>query len=208
LKKGKIAFFATGNVHKFHEARAVLREFGISTAMLRLKAKEIQADEIDLIAKTSAQETATKSRIPIFVEDAGLFIKALNGFPGPYSSYVYRTLGTKGILKLMKNIRTRGANFQSVVAFCDSDEPNSLRCFAGKANGQIALKERGRLGFGFDPIFEPLAEPNRSFAEMTREEKNRHSHRAQALTQFGEWYSRTYVRLRFSKQEKKEGRGR
>lgn len=206
MKKGKIAFFATGNVHKFHEARRVLREFGISTAMLRTKAKEIQADEIQLIAETSAQEAATKSRMPIFVEDAGLFIKALNGFPGPYSSYIYRTLGIEGILKLMKNISTRDAYFHSVVAFCDSNKPLSIRRFTGKAKGRIAFKERGKCGFGFDPIFEPSSEPNRTFAEMTQQEKNRYSHRAQALTQFGKWYSRTYTRLRFSKQEKERGK--
>jgi XTP/dITP diphosphohydrolase len=193
LKKGKIAFFATGNVHKFHEARAVLREFGISTAMLRIKTQEIQADEIDQIAEANAQETATKSGIPIFVEDAGLFIKALNGFPGPYSSYVHRTLGTKGILKLMKNTSPRDAYFHSVVAFCDSDKPDSPRRFIGKVEGQIAFKERGKQGFGFDPIFEPLADPERTFAEMTQKEKNKHSHRAQALSQFGEWYSRIYA---------------
>ena len=197
MKKGKIAFFATGNVHKFHETRVVLRELGISTAMLKIKAKEIQADEIDLIAETSAQEAATKSKMPIFVEDAGLFIKAFNGFPGPYSSYVYRTLGTAGILMLMKNISTRDACFYSVVAFCDSNKPDSIRRFTGKATGRIAFKERGKRGFGFDPIFEPAAEPNRTFAEMTQHEKNRHSHRAQALMQFGEWYSGTYARLRF-----------
>jgi XTP/dITP diphosphohydrolase len=176
--------------------------------MLKIKAKEIQADEIHLIAETSAQEAATKSRMPIFVEDAGLFIKAFNGFPGPYSSYVYRTLGTAGILKLMKNISTRDAYFHSVVAFCDSHKPDSIRSFTGKVKGRIAFKERGKRGFGFDPIFEPAAEPNRTFAEMTQQEKNRHSHRAHALAQFGEWYSRSYARLRFSRQEKKEGKGR
>lgn len=208
MKKGKIAFFATGNVHKFHEARAVLRRFGISTAMLKIKTKEIQADQIDLIAETSAQEAATKSGIPVFVEDAGLFINVFNGFPGPYSSYVYRTLGTEGILKLMKDTGTRDGYFQSVVAFCDPNTPDLTRCFVGKVEGRIAFKERGKRGFGFDPIFEPSAESNKTFAEMTQQEKNRHSHRAQALTQFGEWYSRTHAQLNFSKQEKKEGKSR
>lgn len=208
MKKGKIAFFATGNVHKFQEARAVLREFGVSIAMLRIKAIEIQADEIDLIAEASAQEAATRSRIPIFVEDAGLFIRALNGFPGPYSAYVFRRLGTGGILKLMKNISTRDAYFHSVIAFCDPDGPSSIRSFTGKAEGRIAFEERGKRGFGFDPVFQPSAEPNRTFAEMTRQEKNRYSHRAQALKQFGQWYNKTYAQLRFSEQEKKEGKGR
>lgn len=196
MKRGKIAFFVTGNVHKFHEARIFLREFGITTAMLKLKTKEIQADEISSIAETSAQEAAAKSKMPIFVEDAGLFIKALNGFPGPYSSYVYRTLGTKGILKLIRNVSTRDAHFQSAVAFCDPYRLDSVRCFTGGVTGRIASKERGKRGFGFDPIFEPLANPKRTFAEMTRQEKNKHSHRAQALAQFAEWYTRIYAQLR------------
>ena len=196
MKKGKIAFFATGNVHKFHEARAILREFGISTAMVRLKAKEIQADDINLIAETSAQEAATESGMSIFVEDAGLFINALNGFPGPYSSYTHRTVGTKGILKLMANISTRDAHFQSVVTFCDLNKPDPVKSFIGKAAGRIAFEERGKHGFGFDPIFEPTANPRRTFAEMTQQEKNRLSHRAQALAQFGKWYSKAYAQLR------------
>jgi XTP/dITP diphosphohydrolase len=208
LKKGKIAFFATGNVHKFHEARAILRELGISTAMLRIKTNEIQANEISAIAETSAQETANKSGIPLFVEDAGLFIRALNGFPGPYSSYVYRTLDTQGILKLMKKTSKRDAYFESIVAFCDPNRPGSARRFIGKIDGRIAFKERGKQGFGFDPIFEPLANPETTFAEMTRQEKNRHSHRAQALTQFAQWYNKTYAKLRFFKREKKKGKGK
>lgn len=192
MKKGKIAFFVTGNVHKFHEAKAVLSEFNISTAMLNMETTEIQTDDITTIAKSSALEAAEKSSMPVFVEDAGLFIKALNGFPGPYSSYVYRTIGTQGILKLMKEIKTRDAYFHSSVAFCDSGTPNSLKCFNGRAEGKIALKERGTHGFGFDPVFEPSNDPTRTFAEMTQQEKNDYSHRARALRKFGAWYRQRY----------------
>ncbi len=196
MKKGKIAFFVTGNVHKFHEARAVLSEFNISTAMLNLETTEIQADNIDLIAKTSALEAAKKSNMPIFVEDAGLFINALKGFPGPYSSYAYRTLGTQGILKLMKGVSKRNAHFYSSVAFCDSGKSKSLKCFSGKADGKITLKERGVKGFGFDPIFKPSTEPSRTFSEMTQKEKNKYSHRAKSLRKFGTWYRRDFAQFR------------
>jgi len=194
LKKGKVAFFVTGNVHKFHEARAVLREFGISTAMLNLDTTEIQADNIDTIAKTSALEAAKESGMPIFVEDAGLSIDALKGFPGPYSSYVYRTLGTRGILKLMQGARERNAHFYSAVAFSDSGKAESAKCFIGKVDGKIVHKEQGKMGFGFDPIFAPSAEPDKTFAEITQQEKNKHSHRAEALRKFGSWYIRQYAR--------------
>lgn len=191
MKKGKIAFFVTGNAHKFHEAQAVLSQFGISTAMLNLETTEIQADSVEVIAQRSALEAATQSRMPVFVEDAGLFIRALNGFPGPYSSYVYRTLDTRGILKLMENRRKRDAYFYSAVVFCDSGKPGSLKCFTGKADGKIVLKERGKNGFGFDPIFESSAEAGKTFAEMTQDEKNQYSHRAKAMRKFAAWYLRT-----------------
>ena len=196
MRKDKVAFFVTGNVHKFHEARAVLKEFGISAAMLNLDTTEIQADDIDTIAEFSALEAARKSGMPIFVEDAGLFIDALKGFPGPYSSYVYRTLGTRGILKLMHNTDRREAYFYSAVVFSDSGKADSIQCFIGRVSGKIAYEEQGKLGFGFDPIFAPSAKSDKTFSEMTQCEKNRYSHRAEALRKFGTWYVRHYARLK------------
>lgn len=196
MRKGKIAFFVTGNVHKFHEARAVLREFGISTAMLNLDTTEIQADDLDAIARFSALEASKKTAMSIFVEDAGLFIDALQGFPGPYSSYVYQTLGTKGILKLMRNTTRRNAYFYSAVAFSDSDKDSEIKLFHGRVNGKIVHKEQGNRGFGFDPIFEPLAKTGKTFAQITQDEKSRYSHRAEALRKFGAWYVKRYARSR------------
>jgi len=185
--KGKVVFFATGNFHKFDEARRVLAEFKIATAMLRVEAIEIQDDNIENIAKASATDATKKTGLPVIIEDAGLFILALNGFPGPYSSYVYQTLGTKGILKLMENIEKRDASFHSVVAFCSHKE--DPRTFHGEVKGKISLQEKGSHGFGFDPIFEPSTHGHKTFAEMNVQEKNRFSHRAQALREFAKWYT-------------------
>ena len=186
----KVAFFVTGNVHKFNEARKVLSEYDVATAMLNMEAVEIQDDSLENIAKTSAVDAARKSSLPVFVEDAGLFIKALNGFPGPYSSYVYRTVGNGGILKLMQSERKRDAYFLSVVAFCSPQEPFEPKCFQGIVEGRISYDEKGKQGFGFDPIFQPFGGGNgRTFAEMTTQEKNKYSHRAQALRKFAKWYS-------------------
>jgi len=185
----KVAFFVTGNVHKFNEARKVLAEYNIAIAMLNLEAIEIQDDSLENIAKASAVDAAKKSNLPVFVEDAGLFVKALNGFPGPYSSYVYRTVGVKGILKLMQNERKRDAYFLSVVAFSNPQKQLEPRCFQGMVEGKIAYEERGKQGFGFDPIFQPFGGNGKTFAEMTTQEKNKYSHRAQALRKFARWYS-------------------
>jgi XTP/dITP diphosphohydrolase len=184
---GKVAYFVTSNVHKFQEARRVLSEYGIATAKLRVGAVEIQDDSLENIAKFSALDAVKNCGLPVFVEDAGLFVEALNGFPGPYSAYVYRTVGTKGILKLMKNIKNRDAYFQSVIAFSSPEKQST--CFHGKVKGKISLQERGTSGFGYDPIFEPSKGDGRTFAEMTTTEKNQYSHRAEALRKFAEWYS-------------------
>jgi XTP/dITP diphosphohydrolase len=191
--RDRAAFFVTSNIHKFLEARLLLAEYGVAAAaLLKVKTCEIQDDDIENIAKASALEAAEKCKLPIIVEDAGLFIEVLDGFPGPYSSYVYRTIGTKGILKLMNGVEKRDAYFHSVVAFCDSE--NSIKCFNGRAMGRISQRERGGSGFGFDPIFEPLNCGGKTFAEITTEEKNRHSHRAQALRKFAEWYVSAFRR--------------
>jgi XTP/dITP diphosphohydrolase len=190
--RGRVAFFATSNVHKFKEAQVLLAEYGLAAALLRVKIHEIQDDNIENIAEASALEAAEKCKLPIIVEDAGLFIEALSGFPGPYSSYVYRTLGTRGVLKLMSGLENRSAYFRSVVAFCDSG--GSVECFDGKVFGRIVRRERGSSGFGFDPIFEPLGGGGKTFAEMTTEEKNRYSHRARALRKFAEWYISAFRR--------------
>ncbi len=183
---GRLAFFVTSNIHKFNEARSILATCKVATAMLNIDTIEIQDDNLETIAKTTATDAAKKSGLPIIVEDAGLFIKALKGFPGPYSSYVYRTIGTRGILKLMKDMDERDAQFHSTVAF--SGPKRSPQCFHGEAEGEISLEERGNSGFGFDPIFQPL-DSQVTFAEMTTEEKNRYSHRAQALRKFARWYA-------------------
>lgn len=188
----KVVFFATGNINKFNEARNILSPYGISVGMLRLKGDEIQSDSLKQIAQTSAINAFKHCGLPIFVEDAGLFIDALSGFPGPYAAYVYKTIHNSGILKLMENVKNRNAKFQSVIAYCDETlcEP---QCFDGKSKGEITLTERkprGKTAFGFDPIFEPEGS-NRSFAEMTIEEKNGFSHRAMAIRKFAEWHKNT-----------------
>jgi XTP/dITP diphosphohydrolase len=184
---GKVAYFVTSNVHKFQEARRILSEHKLATAKLKVEALEIQDDSLENIAKFSALDAVKNCGLPVFVEDAGLFIDCLGGFPGPYSKYVYSTVGLKGILKLMKNVENRGAHFMSVVAFATSERPPI--CFVGKVEGKISLQEQGTAGFGYDPIFEPDDGGGRTFAEMSTEEKNVVSHRGNALRKFGEWYS-------------------
>lgn len=187
--EGKIVFFATNNVNKFNEARRVLGEYEIAVGMLRVKTLEIQSESLEEIAKSSVIEAYEKCHLPIITEDAGLFIDALNGFPGPYAAYVYKTIGNKGLLQLMEGVENRKARFRSVVAY-HSVKTKSPVCFDGEALGEITEEEkrmRELTGFGFDPVFKP-ARSSRSFAEMNVTEKNRYSHRAKAISKFAEWY--------------------
>ena len=135
FSKSKIVFFATKNVHKFNETRQLLSEYKITTAMLRVLSIEVQDDNIEKIAKKRVINAFEITDLPVIIEDAGLFIKPLNGFPGPYSSYVFRTLGTKGILKLMKQNKDRDAFFHSILAFCGYKKDPKF--FHGKVKGRI-----------------------------------------------------------------------
>jgi XTP/dITP diphosphohydrolase len=127
--------------------------------------------------------------LPVVVEDAGLFVEGLGGFPGPYAAYVYRTIGNAGLLKLLKDVGDRRARFVSVVAYFSGGADKPV-CFRGVVDGLILEEERkgrGEGGFGFDPVFKPDG-CDVSFAEMSVDEKNRFSHRAEAFRKFGEWY--------------------
>jgi XTP/dITP diphosphohydrolase len=187
--KGRVIFFATNNVNKFNEARRVLAEYNIAVGMLRVKSLEIQVDGLEEIAEASVIDAFEKCRLPIIVEDAGLFVDALNGFPGPYAAYVYKTIGNQGLLRLMQNVKTRKACFKSVIAYLSKDL-KSPKCFCGQVQGEIVTEEKrgiGNSGFGFDPVFRPIR-ANRTFAEMGISEKNAFSHRAEAFRAFAEWY--------------------
>jgi len=193
--KGRVIFFATSNIHKFNEARKVLAAYEIAVGMLKVKALEIQSDSLEEIAKASVLDAFSKCNLPVIVEDAGLFIEALGGFPGPYAAYVYKTIGNKGLLRLMGDIANRKARFESAIAY-NAPGLKAPMCFRGEALGEITRKERrgnGSSGFGFDPIFKPVGSAV-TFAEMNMAEKNGYSHRANALRKFAERY-RTLARL-------------
>jgi len=192
LPKRKIVFFATGNINKFNEARSILSQFRVAVGMLKLKGDEIQSESLKEIAQKSALNAYKRCHLPIFVEDAGLFVDALGGFPGPYAAYVFHTIHNSGILKLLENKADRNAKFQSVIAFLDEQTPCGPICFDGESKGEISTtehKEKGKSGFGFDPIFQPDGS-GKTFAEMTIEEKNVYSHRAASIRKFAQWYTR------------------
>lgn len=178
--------FVTSNKHKFEEVSEIAARLGVEIKRRDIGPVEIQADTLEEVASYSAKEAVAVLKEPCFVEDAGLFIKVLKGFPGPYSNFLFRTIGNGGILKLMDGEKDRRAEFGSAVAYCAPNEKPKV--FSGKAEGTITTNVRGKLGFGFDPLFTPREGDGRTFAEMATLEKNRFSHRARAVDSFLNWF--------------------
>ena len=177
--------FITGNEHKVKEAENIFKDYDISLEHIDLGYEEPQGT-LEEVAISGAKYASRKLDKPVIVEDAGLFIKALNGFPGTYSHYVQDTLGNQNILKLLDGVSDRYAEFRSVIGYCT---PNSEpKTFLGKVKGEISVEEKGDLGFAFDPIFYVPSE-RKTFGELTTEEKNQFSHRKNSLKKFIEWYT-------------------
>lgn len=174
--------FVTGNKGKFSEARSILEAKHIELLQNTGGYPELQEDDLEPIASFGAKWAAEKLQIPVMVDDSGLFIDALNGFPGPYSAFVENKIGNKKVLKLMEDETDRTAVFKSVIGYCEPGKEATV--FTGTVEGRIAFEERGTGGFGYDPIFEY---GGRTFAEMGDEEKNKLSHRRRALDKFFEW---------------------
>jgi XTP/dITP diphosphohydrolase len=178
--------FATGNIHKYHEISGILLEYDIAVEREDVKGFEIQSDSLEEIATVSVKQVVSLRGGTAIVEDSGLFIDSLGGFPGPYSSYVFGTLGNSGILRLMKGLDFRTAYFKSVLVYLQQKgQPTS---FQGIVLGRISERSFGSGGFGFDPIFIPEEGDGKTFGQMGVEEKNRLSHRSKATRRFAEWY--------------------
>ncbi len=174
----------TSNKGKFEEFYEIAKRYGIEVEWVRKEYLEPQGDSLEFIARKSAEILAEELKPPFFIEDSGLFIDALNGFPGVYSSYVFKTIGNDGILKLMRGVENRNAKFVCVIAYNNGD----IRIFKGEVEGRISYEKRGEFGFGYDPIFEY---EGKTFAEMG-DEKNLVSHRRKAAEKFFSWLAKNF----------------
>lgn len=182
---GKVLRVVTHNEGKAREFSHAL--MGIPWRVVReaREYQEVQADTLDEVAESSARWLMAQGTVPppFVLEDAGLFVDGLSGFPGVYSAYVYRTVGCAGLLRLMEGREDRSARFESRVALVLAD--GELEIVAGTCHGTLATEERGTGGFGFDPVFVPEGEVL-TFAEMPLGEKGRMSHRGRALARLRE----------------------
>jgi XTP/dITP diphosphohydrolase len=174
----KELFFITSNKKKMKEAGEKLKPLGFSVVQKNLGYPELQADSLEEVAAWGATYVQERFDYPFMLEDAGLFIDAFNGFPGVYSKFVFFTIGLDGILRLFEEKENRKAVFRSVYAY--SEQGKKPIIVTGKCRGTISTKKQGTNGFGYDPIFIPDG-ADKTFGEMTINEKNQFSHRAKAL---------------------------
>lgn len=173
--------FATTNADKVAEARDHL---ALITEVIQIEYDyvEIQAADVAEIAAHGAEDAfeAAGDGEPVIVDDTGLFVRGLGGFPGPFASYVEDTLGIERVWRLAEPLEDRRAAFRSAIAYADGE---TVETFEGSVQGTI-VPPRGEGGFGYDPIFE---HDGTTLAEMTMAEKNAISHRARALSKLADW---------------------
>lgn len=177
--------FVTGNKHKFSEAERILKAHNIMIKHNPIGYEEIRSDDCAEVAVAGAKCCYEKVKKPLFVEDSGLFINELNGFPGAYSGWAIGKLGINGILKLMEGNKDRCAEFRAVVAYADR---KGIKTFVGTCKGGIAEKAAGKGGFGYDPIFVPDGF-SKTFSQDAAV-KERVSHRRKALEKLAEYLKR------------------
>jgi XTP/dITP diphosphohydrolase len=172
--------FVSTSRDKYREVMDVLRPFGLRVRWKRRELPEPQADDLEGVVTAKLDAVGD---IPgyVLVEDSGLFIPSLHGFPGVYSAHFLRVWKFEPILELLRR-RPRAAYFRTVAGLKNGRQRWT---FAGLVTGRIARRPAGRGGFGYDPIFVPDGW-KQTFAEGTAEEKNAISHRARAIRQAGE----------------------
>jgi len=172
--------FVTTNAGKVAELDALLRPHAIEVVQDARGYPEIQAATLEEVTEFGADQLTADGLVPPFIlEDSGLFVDTLGGFPGVYSRHALDTLGVAGILRLLgEGHRDRTAWFLTDLLLVEA--PGRRHHFGGGCRGTIVQAPAGDEGFGFDPIFVPDGH-SRTFAQMTRAQKSALSHRGQAV---------------------------
>lgn len=175
--------FATGNPHKLSEINEISKNSGIEFV---LPPKEFNPDETGKTFEENsyikAKEAAKLSNCISLADDSGLCVEALNGEPGIYSAR-YAETPQKRIDKLLKNLTpftNRNAKFVCAMILVD-ESGKIINKSIGECHGQIAKKQSGLNGFGYDPVFLVNGYDNLTMSDMSEDQKNKISHRSVAL---------------------------
>lgn len=183
--------FATNNINKLNELRHLLGEKVELLSLKDISCNDEIPEDYETLEENATQKAEyiyKKYNVNCFADDTGLEVKSLNNEPGVYSArYAGEDKDAKAnmkkVLAKLEGVEDRSARFRTVISlFLDNKEYQ----FEGIVDGNILESERGKDGFGYDPIFEPKGYEV-SFAEMEMSEKNKISHRGlavQKLVQF------------------------
>jgi XTP/dITP diphosphohydrolase len=183
--------FATHNAHKLEEVSSILKNsvnvVGLSELFFFDDIPET-ADTLQENALQKAQFVYEKLGMNCFADDTGLEVDVLNGAPGVFSArYAGEPSNSEKnidkLLKALKNYDNRKARFRTVIALLQGSD---IRYFEGIINGNITAERRGKSGFGYDAIFVPNGY-EKTFAELSLEEKNSISHRGLAIKKLAEF---------------------
>lgn len=192
LTKPPTITFVTGNKKKLEEVKRILLDdsdgsvaFSLTSAKIDLP--ELQGDPIS-IAKTKCEAAAKEIGGAVITEDTSLCFAALNGLPGPYIKWFLDDCGHDGLNRIIATYEDKSAYAQTVVAFCAAPG-KEVFVFDGRTTGNI-VRPRGKLDFGWDPIFEPDEGGAKTYAEMSKEEKDSISHRSRAFAKFRDFLIR------------------
>ena len=183
----KTIYFATTNKHKFGEVKEILAEFGLKAKQLEIEKIEPRGESVESIAKNSAKTISNQTKLPIILEDTGVFFEAYNNFPGPLPKFIFESIGYEGIMRLL-NGKSRNAYFKTVAAYCEPNKDPVL--FEGIMKGRITEKvfNLKKDVMPYERIFVPEGH-NKTLSDLSRNEKNKISHRSKAFRKFGKWFN-------------------
>ena len=168
----------TSNDGKIKEFKQAFEKTHVFPTKISVPYPEVQASSLEEVVDFGLDNLKDKIQPPFIIDDAGVFVDGLEGFPGVYSRYVYDTIGLQGILKQMENLENRQGYFKCVLGLLL--ENGDKHKFVGECKGTIIKEMRGDNGFGYDPIFIPEGH-DMTFAELPPEAKNEISHRGRAM---------------------------
>lgn len=180
----KVFTFVTGNKKKLEEVQTILggESMNFELTNKKLDLPELQGNDPVQVAIEKCKLAAQEVNGPVFTEDTSLCFNALNGLPGLYIKWFLEKCGHDGLNKMLDGFEDRSAYAQTVVAFTIG-VGEEIHTFDGRTDGKI-VAARGPLDFGWDPIFEPNEGGGKTYAEMTKEDKNKISHRGRSFEKF------------------------
>lgn len=165
--------FVTGNEGKARELQAALQR---PIHQISIDIPEVQALDVKEVIEHKAREAYRRVGQPILVEDTSLALMAWHGLPGALIRWFLQSVGPTGICRMLRDFENRAAIAEVAFGYCDGER---FVAFSGSVEGTIPREPRGTLGFGWDPIFAP-GDSDKTFAEMTDEDKKAVSMRTQA----------------------------